>query len=274
MPAHLCLACGVQQAPRPDPPPTCPLCEDERQPVPAQGQAWTTLDDLRGDHVQDLREQEPDLYGVGCTPSVGIGQRALLLRTPEGNLLWDCTPLLDPEPIRRLGGVAKIAISHPHFHSTLVEWAEEFGAELHLNEADRAWELRPHPNTVHWQGTHQLAPGVTLHQLGGHFEGSAILHWDRGALLVGDTLQVLPGRDPWLGFMRSYPMLIPLPADQVGRMAAQTLALDFDRIYGGWWDRVIRTGAKPALERSARRYSAWSSSSGTASASSIRGTIA
>lgn len=274
MPAHICRACGVQFAPSAEPPSTCPICEDERQPVPKEGQAWTTLDDLRRDHRQDVREQEPGLHGIGCDPSFGIGQRALLLQTEDGNVLWDCTPLLDPEPIRRLGGVARIAVSHPHFHSTMVEWAEEFGAELHLTTADQAWEMRSHPQTVRWSGTHRLAEGVTLHQLGGHFEGSAVLHWNRGVLLTGDTLQVLPGRDGWLGFMRSYPMLIPLPDQQVQAMARATLELDFDRVYGGWWDRVIDRGGKEAVAASARRYSAWSSSSGTARASSIRGTIA
>lgn len=32
---------------------------------------------------------EPDLYAIGTTPEFGIGQRALLVRTPHGNLLWD-----------------------------------------------------------------------------------------------------------------------------------------------------------------------------------------
>jgi hypothetical protein len=267
VPAFICKACGVQFAESAGPPRECPICEDERQPVPAGGQAWTTLEELRAEgRRQDVRELEPGLVGIGVDPPFGIGQRALLLRTPEGNLLWDCTPLLEPERVEELGGVRCLAVSHPHFLSTLVEWAERFDAELLLNEADAEWEMRPAPGrTRRWGGELEPLPGVRLLRLGGHFEGSAVANWN-GALLTGDTLQVLPGRDPRLSFMRSYPMLMPLPAAKVEEMAARLGPLDFDRIYGGWWEREIRTGGKRALEDSVARYVRYSSSTGTPSA--------
>jgi hypothetical protein len=31
----------------------------------------------------------------------------------------------------------------------------------------------------------------------------------------------------------------------------------FDRIYGGWWEPVLRQDAKSVLERSADRYVQW-----------------
>ena len=37
-------------------------------------------------------------------------------------------------------------------------------------------------------------------------------------------------------------------------MAARVHELEFDRIYGAWWDRLIPTGAKEIVERSAQRY--------------------
>jgi hypothetical protein len=72
---------------------------------------------LRG-HSTELREEEPGLLGVGVRPAFGIGQRALLVCTPQGNVLWDCIALIDDDARRRiteLGGIDVICMSHPHF---------------------------------------------------------------------------------------------------------------------------------------------------------------
>src|SRR5579859_5906041 len=119
MPAYICVTCGVQYAERPEPPASCPICEDERQFVNPRGQAWTTPDALRWSHRNALRAEEPGLIGIGMEPSFGIGQRALLVRTPDGNVLWDCTSLLDGaviDAVQAMGGLAAIAVSHPHFY--------------------------------------------------------------------------------------------------------------------------------------------------------------
>ena len=41
------------------------------------------------------RELEPNLISITTAPAFGIGQRAQLLRTPNGNILWDCISLVD-----------------------------------------------------------------------------------------------------------------------------------------------------------------------------------
>ena len=285
MTLHICQACGIQFPPSDSPPPACPICEDYRQPVPKEGQAWTTLAELSRNHRNEFREQEPGLWGIGTTPGFAIGQRALLLQTEHGNLLWDCLSLLDEETaerVRELGGIRHIAISHPHYYSSMVEWADAFGATIHLAEADQGWIQRQSPSISFWSGRLELLPGVTLVQAGGHFEGAALLHWaagaaGRGALLTGDVIQVLPGRDRRVSFMRSYPMLLPLPPEEVERVTGSVADLPYDRIYGAWWDRVIESDGEEVVRRSAELYLSWvlprASSSGTASASSSLGTI-
>jgi hypothetical protein len=266
MPAYICVTCGVQQAPSDEPPRRCPICEDERQYVRQEGQRWTTLDDLAAaGHRIELRELEPGLSGVGVTPAVGIGQRALLVRTSAGNLLWDCVGYIDRrgvDGIRALGGIAGIAMSHPHFHGVMVEWSRAFGGcPIHIPRADRAWVQRADAAIVEWEGEREVLPGVTLIQTGGHFEGSAVVHWaagadGKGALLVGDTITVVPDVRS-VSFMRSYPNLIPLPASEIRRIVATVTPYAFDRIYGGWWDRVTPSDGRAAVERSARRYLRW-----------------
>jgi glyoxylase-like metal-dependent hydrolase (beta-lactamase superfamily II) len=100
----------------------------------------------------------------------------------------------------------------------------------------------------------ELWDGLTLLRLGGHFPGGQVLHCPAGdALLAGDIVQVLPG-GRWVSFMYSYPMLIPLPASEVSRIAAALEPWDFDRIHGGWWGSVITSDAKEIVRRSAERY--------------------
>jgi metallo-beta-lactamase superfamily protein len=266
VPAFICVTCGVQQASSDAPPARCAICEDERQYVRQGGQKWTTLEELAAaGHRIEVREVEPDLYGVGVTPAVGIGQRALLVRTSRGNLLWDCVGFIDAagiERVRALGGINAIAFSHPHFYGVMTEWSRAFsGAPMYVPSADREWVQRDDAAIVEWTGTKEVLPGVTLVQTGGHFEGSAVAHWSAGAgkkgsLLVGDTITVVPDIHS-VSFMRSYPNLIPLPAAEIRRIVATVRRYPFDRIYGGWWDRVTPSDAMAAVERSAKRYLTW-----------------
>ena len=114
--------------------------------------------------------------------------------------------------------------------------------------------MRPDPALHFWSGeTLQLADDLTLLRLGGHFEGGQVLHWERGALLTGDIVATRPG-GKWVSFMYSYPMLIPLPARVVERIAAALEPWEFERIYGGWWDSIVRADAKDVVRRSAERY--------------------
>src|SRR6202521_2449516 len=246
--AYICRTCGVQQAESEGPPAHCAICDDERQYVPPGGQRWVTLTALRGEgHRIEVRELEPGLSGIGADPLVGIGQRALLVQTPDGNFLWDCFGFIDEEgvaAVRARGGLHGIAMSHPHFYGVCVEWSRAFeGAPIYTPTADREGGMRPDPAIRTWDGAMEPLPGVTLIQCGGHFEGSAVLHWaagaeGRGALLTGDTITVVSDRR-FVSFMRSYPNDIPLPAARVRQIVATVAAYRFDRIYGGWWDRVV-----------------------------------
>ena len=200
--------------------------------------------------------------GIGTIPAFSIGQRALLGQTPAGNVLWDCITLIDETTIRlvqSLGGISAIAISHPHYYSSMVEWAHAFDAPVYLHAADRQWVMRPDPAVRFWQGeTRELLPGLTLIRCGGHFDGGTVLHWPdgagrRGVLLTGDIINVVQDRR-FVSFMYSFPNLIPLPASAVRRVVAAVEPYDYDRIYSAWWDKVTMTDAKNAVHRSAERY--------------------
>ena len=259
----ICKTCGTQFPETAAAPQACPICEDDRQYVGWDGQEWTTLAELQAGHRNAIREEEPGLWSIHTDPGFGIGQRTFLVRTAEGNILWDCVALLDEETarfVRGAGGVRAIAISHPHYYTTMVEWSREFGgAPIHLHEAERRWVMRPDARVNFWSGERKpLFGGVSLVRTGGHFEGFQVLHWPdgasgRGALLAGDQPQVCMDRR-WVTFLYSYPNMIPLSARAVRDIVARQEPLEFDRLYGAFPGKTIWSGAKEAVKRSAERY--------------------
>jgi hypothetical protein len=263
MPNFICTTCGTQYAESSQPSVACHICAEPRQYIKVSGQQWTTLDRLRLTNRNSVKLEEAGLIGIGVEPHFAIGQRALFLRSAAGNILWDCVSLLDQavvECLRALGGVSAIAISHPHYYSSMVEWSRAFGGvPIYLHADDRQWVVRPDDAIVFWEGdTKQLGGGLTLIRCGGHFAGGTVLHWPsgadgRGALLSGDIIQVVPDRKH-VSFMHSYPNYIPLPASAINRIVQAVAPFSYDRIYGAFWDMVIDRDGKAAVAESAQRY--------------------
>jgi hypothetical protein len=263
MPAFICTTCGTQYVPSDKPPANCPICDDERQYVTPAGQSWITLDTLAKRYSNSWRELEPGLLQIITQPAFGIGQRAQLLRTQHGNVLWDCIALIDNatvELIEAMGGIEGIAISHPHYYTTMAEWSRAFGGvPIHLHAADRKWIMRDDPAIQLWQGeTKEWLPGLTLIRCGGHYPGGTVLHWaagagGKGALLSGDIVQVVQDNKS-VSFMWSFPNFIPLSGPRVEGVVAALKPFKFDRVHGAFMDRTIWSDGKGVVERSAARY--------------------
>jgi glyoxylase-like metal-dependent hydrolase (beta-lactamase superfamily II) len=259
----ICATCGTQFAETRNFPESCPICLDERQYVGLHGQQWSTLEDLRKNHKTVIVEEEENLLSFSIEPRFGIGQRAFLIRTPEGNVLWDCLSLFDGEAIKRIkefGRVTAIAISHPHYYTCMVEWSRQLGdVSVYLHEADKTWVMRPDPCIHYWDGEQFALPGgLTVIRCSGHFDGACVLHWKDGAsgggaLLSADTIQVVPDRS-WVSFMYSYPNYVPLPAQVVSAIAAKLDDFAFERIYGAFPDLTVASDGKGAIRRSVERY--------------------
>jgi glyoxylase-like metal-dependent hydrolase (beta-lactamase superfamily II) len=262
MPAFICTTCGCQYPDSDMPPGGCLICQDDRQYVNPTGQAWTTMTAMRKNYFNAFRQLEPGLIGVGSFPAFAIGQRALIISSPAGNVLWECISFLDDMTvtiINALGGLVGIACSHPHFLASVVEWSHAFGnTPVYLHAMDRQYVTRPDPVLNYWEGDRlELADCISLIRCGGHFPGSSVLHWaqgagGRGVLLTGDTVQVRP--DKGLTYMHSYPNLIPLDAATVQGIAAILDPWPFETLYGGWWERVIPARAKMVMASSVEQY--------------------
>ncbi|KAH9879019.1 hypothetical protein J1614_002454 [Plenodomus biglobosus] len=267
----ICETCGTQyDVPLSQHPDSCRICNDPRQYVPLSGQSWTSLkqanqlqkntyetdpNDSRM-HYISTRPLTPSELPPGLADStstrkqLGIGQRAILLQTDKGNVLWDCVAFLDQQTIDFIeskGGLKAIVISHPHFYTTHLEWAREFKCPVYSSRDDEEWLSREDV-----EGVRRLVGGVTpieevsgavkMIQAGGHFDGSAFLLWEK-KLFIADTIMSVPSgfnnafRVPdtvSYSFMWAYPNMIPLPPDKVHGIWKALKPFDFDSTFGGF----------------------------------------
>jgi len=156
-------------------------------------------------------ELPPGLADSSTTrKQLGIGQRAILLQTSRGNILWDCVAFLNPDTIEFIkgkGGLKAIVISHPHFYTTHLEWASVFECPVYMCGDDEMWLNRKDQNDVRRfvRGVipiEEIEGEAKMIQCGGHFEGSSVLWWDR-KLFIADTFMSVPV-SPVLFFLLCY----------------------------------------------------------------------
>ena len=249
----LCKACGTSYEVADALPEHCDICQDERQYVPATGQEWVDFAALCASHTNKWRQHDSTLLSIRTVPGFAIDQRAFILRTPEGiATLDDATKML----ITSLGGLKAIAISHPHYYTTMQDWADEFNAPIYLHANDRKWVMRDSPWIKFWDGdTLELTRDVSVIRLGGHFAGGCVLHWarDEGVVLSGDIVQVTPGAHA-VSFMWSYPNMLPLPAATVSDITHRLSTVKFKQLYGAFEGKDITKNADDIVQRSGEKY--------------------
>lgn len=260
--ANICKTCGTRYADSIMDEKRCPVCLDDRQYLKEYGQQWISYKNLKKTHTVKISKLREDIYALTTHPSFAIGQRALLITSPNGNVLWDCIPLLDEASaafIKSKGGLNAIVISHPHYYSLMAEWAEAFQCPVYLHEKDRKWVMDESDRFRFWNHEQfELLPGISVIHLGGHFPGSSILHFsapnEKVALLVGDTLY-LSRNKKHLSVMYSYPNVIPLYEEELFAILQKVNKLWFDSLYGAFAWQTIHTGAKNILKNSMDTYS-------------------
>lgn len=256
----ICSQCGTQfpSADR-DSIRTCALCDDPRGSVPASGQAFTSMSELKAQGHRNVFEEyagDSRITYITSRPPIGIGQRATLIQTRAGNILWDCITLLDDDTLRHirgLGGLRAIVISHPHFYSAHAQWARAFACRVYLAADDAKWTTMRsgHQLLVPDVETPVLDTGAKMIRLGGHFPGSMVLLYDRH-VFIADTLMMTPaGFGDWtadamgsprqrppgqnsFAFMWSFPNRIPLGPDEIARMWYIICKYRFEAAHGSF----------------------------------------
>lgn len=158
-----------------------------------------------GKYTSTIKQDEVEtrMFSIFTEPKFAIGQRCILLQTPSGNVLWDCITYLDQETvdfINSKGGLKAIVISHPHYYTTHLDWANTFDCPVYFAEDDVEWVSQPDP-----EGRRKLIGNEKIEEeilgsgsevvkaikVGGHFPGSLCLLWD-SKLMIADTLVTTP----------------------------------------------------------------------------------
>jgi len=256
----ICSTCGtyypVESAPK-----LCNVCLEERQYIPVTGQSWTRLADLHRKHSIKINKLHDKLYELEIDPMFAIGQRAMLVISKKGNVLWDCIPLLDEatiEFIRSKGGLSAIAFSHPHYYSNMNDWAETFDCPVYIHQNDAEHIMVKGERVKLWQGDEmELLDGIKIMLIGGHFAGSCILHVPflskEGTILCGDTLFLSPSKKHF-SIMYSYPNRMPLPLKEMKRLKERFDGIPFDSFYGYQKIQNLAEKVKEIFETSMNGY--------------------
>ncbi|HZX58783.1 MAG TPA: hypothetical protein VFE54_08660 [Mucilaginibacter sp.] len=258
----ICTTCGTRFPHNERVPALCPICNDDRQFINLKGQSWTSDEELKKDHSVKISRINDRLYTLTIKPDFAIGQRAFLLLSPGGNILWDCIPLLDKaakEFIHSKGGLKAVAFSHPHFYSNMNEWAAEFNCPIYIHQNDKPWIFNHGPNVKLWGGDEKpLWDDIKLVHVGGHFPGSGMLHIaslsSGGAMLCGDSLYISRSLRH-TAVMFSYPNSIPLLRDDFEAFYARVSKLKFDTLYGATFEgQQLEGNAYEIFTNSMNRY--------------------
>lgn len=190
-----------------------------------------------------------------------IGQRAMLVLSASGNVLWDCIPMLDEATItfiRSKGGLKAIAFSHPHYYSNMNEWAATFNCPVYIHQNDAEHIIQKGDNIKLWQGNElALWDDIKVMLIGGHFAGSSILHVPflskEGTILCGDTLFLSPNKKHFSVFW-SYPNRMPLPLNKMGCIKQRFDSIPFDAFYGYQKIQNLDVDVKEIFASSMQRY--------------------
>ncbi|KAH7086680.1 hypothetical protein FB567DRAFT_496128 [Paraphoma chrysanthemicola] len=269
----ICETCGTQyDVPLSHHPSSCRICDDPRQYVPAAGQTWSSLNAEQGLQKNTFETDAKDnrIHYITTKPlspselpaslasssttrkQLGIGERAILIQTTQGNVLWDLIAFIDPATIDFInskGGLKAIVISHPHFYTTHLEWARIFKCPIYVSKDDAEWLNREDTVGVRkWisgsQEIGEVQGEVRAIQCGGHFDGSLVLLWEKEKrLFIADTMMSVPSgfyhknRLPGTvsySFQWSYPNLIPLPPAKIHGIWNAIKPYEFDTTYGAF----------------------------------------
>jgi len=257
----ICNTCGTQFPASAPLPQLCPICEDDRQYIGPNGQQWASAAELNNKHSVLFKKINEQLYDCRIIPSFAIGQRAFLICSPQGNILWDCIPLLNEQVvafIQSKGGLKAIAFSHPHYYSNMNEWADMFDCPVYIHERDAEWVKHPGPRIQLWEGKEKCFwEGIRAVHVGGHFPGSAVLEVPflspGGALFVGDTLYIAASRRH-TAIMYSYPNQVLLGREAFAAALERMKGLPFDTMYGAFDWQTLSGNARTVFEESMERY--------------------
>jgi glyoxylase-like metal-dependent hydrolase (beta-lactamase superfamily II)/ferredoxin len=141
--------------------------------------------------LADLPEHvDEDVYRCGYTSESSFGAFSYLIRKESGNILIDSPRFAGPlvKNIERMGGVARMLLTHQDDVADHDKFASRFGAKRVLHRDDvrsrtAAVELQPSGGDPV-----EIEPGLLMIPTPGHTKGHAVYLWRDRFLFTGDHL--------------------------------------------------------------------------------------
>lgn len=230
-----CAHCGFWQ--RHFAPTSCPVCEDTRNDLPADGWHFLREAEVAAGLTGSWRDVSSGMVAFTTSPPLGLNGTGWLLLHPDGNIAFEAAPYYTPpmlEEIRRLGGIRFLAASHCHGYGALWQLQDVFDPEVVAIQKDDLRMTKAFRVTWPYDDVLELRPGQTLHHLGGHYEGQAALHdADRRILFCGDAFKVdqdAQGNNLAVSSHKAFHKDIPLSPDEVRHYREVIAPLAFDTI--------------------------------------------
>lgn len=213
---------------------SCPVCSDTRNALPADGWDFRTEEDAKVTFINSWAEVAPGLWGFSASPKFGLGATGWLLQREDGNVAFEGCPYYQPDAIAKiaeLGGIRVLAASHPHGYGALWQLQREFDPIVTIHRGDIPYSKAFRVNCPA-DDLHEVAPGLTMHHVGGHYEGHAVLYdASRRALFCGDSLKIefaADGATPVaISCHKAFHYEIPLTRDELAKYARVFAALPF-----------------------------------------------
>ena len=179
-------------------PPDCPVCTDVRNDLPEDGWRFVPEAEIAATHEGEVREVAEGLWAFTTTPALGLAGTGWLLTRPKGNVAFEAAPYYSRamlDRIAQLGGIAALAASHPHGYGALFQLQRAFEPPVVAIHKDDLAYTKAFAVTAPYDDTLELAPGFTLHHVGGHYAGQAALLRRAGPAAVrGRHVQGRSGR--------------------------------------------------------------------------------
>jgi glyoxylase-like metal-dependent hydrolase (beta-lactamase superfamily II) len=230
-----CANCGFWQ--HHFAPPDCPVCTDVRNDLPADGWRFLPEADVAATHDGDAREVAPGLWAFTTRPALGLAGTGWLIVRDGGNIAFEAAPYYSDamlDRIEALGGIAYLSASHAHGYGALFQLQRRFDPAIVAIQRDDLSMTKAFRVTAPFDDALELAPGYTLHHVGGHYEGQACLHDAPGArLFCGDMFKIdqdADGRSHSISSHKAFHKDIPLTHAELRRYRDVVAPLSFDAV--------------------------------------------
>ena len=185
--------------------------------LPESGWRFLQEADIAASHGGNGREITPGLWAFTTTPALGLAGTGWLILRPGGNIAFEAAPYHSEAmlaQIEALGGIAFLAASHAHGYGALFQLQRRFDPPVVALQKEDLRMTKAFRVTAPYDEWLELAPGYTLHQVGGHYDGQACLHDAPGQrLFCGDMFKIdqdASGRSTAISSHKAFHKPIPL----------------------------------------------------------------